>query len=72
MWDLLFIGPALKQFTKSLSEIVYREFGLKLRVVYDTFKINRYFQRETKTPHALFSNVVYQFRCSFDTNLAYT
>ena len=75
MRDLLFkvpyIGSASKQFTKSLFELVYREFGLKLKVVYDTFKINRYFQLKTKTPHALCSNVVYQFRCSCDTNLAY-
>ena len=33
---------------------------------------NRYFQLKTKTPHALYSNVVYQFRCSCNTNLAYT
>ena len=65
------IRPASKQFTKSLSELVYRELGLKLRVVYDPFKINRYFQLKTKTPLALCSNVVYQFRCSCDTNLAY-
>ena len=66
-----YIGSASKQFTKSLFKLVYREFGLKLKVVYDTFKINRYFQLKTKTPHALCSNVVYQFRCSCDTNLAY-
>ena len=66
-----YIGSASKQFTKSLSELVYREFGLKFRVVYDTFKINSYFKLKTKTPHALCSNVVYQFRCSCDTNLAY-
>ena len=65
------MGPASKQLTKSQSELVYREFGLKLRVVHDAFKINRYFQLKTKTPHALCSNVVYQFRCSCYTNLAY-
>ena len=54
-----------------MSELVYRKFGFKLRVVYDTFKINHYFQLKTKTPHALCSNVVYHFRCSCDTNLAY-
>ena len=65
-----YVGPASKQFTKSLSELVDGEFGLKLRVVYDTFKINRYFQLKTKTLHARCSNVVYQFRCSCNTNLA--
>ena len=58
-----YIGPSSKQFTKILSKLVYGEFGLKLRIVYDTFKINRYFQLKTKTLHTLCSNVVYQFRC---------
>ena len=68
-----YIGPASNQFTKSLSEHVYRKFSLKLRVVYDTFEINRYFQLKTKSPHAFCSNVVYlhQFRLSCDTNLAF-
>ena len=65
-----YIGSASKHCTKSLSEFAYREFGFR-RVVYDTFKINRCFQLKTKTPHALCSDVVYQFRCSCDTNLAY-
>ena len=66
-----YIGSASGQFKKSLSELVYREFGLKLRLVYDTFKINRYFQLKIKIPHALCSNVMYQFQYSCDTNLAY-
>ena len=65
------IGPASKQFTKCLSQLVYREFGLKLRVVLATFKINRNFQQKTKTSHGLWFNVVYQFRCLWDTNLVY-
>ena len=56
-----YLGAAFKQFTKSLSELVYREPSLKLRVVYDTLQINRYFQLKTKTLHALCSYVVFQF-----------
>ena len=37
------IGTASKQSTKSLSELIYHEIGLKLGVVYDTFNTNRYF-----------------------------
>ena len=55
------IGPASKPFIKSLSELLYREFGWKIRVVYDTFKINRYFQLKAKTRQAFCSIVVYQF-----------
>ena len=28
-----YIGPAIKQFTKRVSELLYREFGLKLRLL---------------------------------------
>ena len=38
-FEVTCINPASKQFTKSLSEPVYREFGLKLRVIYDTIMI---------------------------------
>ena len=46
-FEVSYIGSASNQFTKSPSELVYHEFGLKLRVVYNTFKINRYFQLKT-------------------------
>ena len=47
--------------------------GLNLRVFFffDTFKVNRYLQLKSKAPHALSSNVVYEFTCSCDTNLSY-
>ena len=45
--------------------------AFKIKVVHNAFKINRCFQLKTKTPHALCSNVLYQFRCSCDTNRAY-
>ena len=44
---------------------------INLRVFFDTFKINRYFQLKSKTPRVLGSNVVYQFTISCDTNLSY-
>ena len=39
--------------------------------VFKSFKINSYFQLKSCTPLALFSNVVYKFTCSCDTNLTY-
>ena len=57
-----YVGIHSKWFANRLSE------PIKLRVLFDTFKVNRYFQLKSKTPHALSSNVVNQFTCSCDTN----
>ena len=69
-----------KWFANRLSKFIKRQFGIKLRVLFDTFKVNRYFQiyfkvnryflGKSKTLHALSSNVAYQFTCSCDTNLS--
>ena len=55
----------------TIIELIKRQFEIKLRVFFDTYKVNRYFQLKSKTPHAFSSNVVYQFTCSCDTNLSY-
>ena len=57
-----------KWFANRLSK---RQFGIKLCVLFVTFKINRYFQLKSNTLHALRSNVVHQFTCSCDANLSY-
>ena len=71
VFKVLCTGPAFKQFTKSLCELVYREFGLKLREFTIHLRSIAISSWKQKTPHALCSNVAYQFRCSCDTNLAY-
>ena len=60
-----------KWFANRLSELIKHQFGIKLRVFSLTFKTNPYFQLKSNTPHALSSNVVYQFTCSCDTNLSF-
>ena len=52
------------------------KFSVLIRVLADfrvlaEWQVNRYFQLKSETPHALSSNVVYQFTCSCDTNLSY-
>ena len=69
---LAYAGIHSKWFANRLFELIKRQSGIKLRVLFDTFKVNRYFQLKSKTPHhALSSNVVYQFTCSCDTNLSF-
>ena len=60
-----------KWFTNQLSVLIKRHFGINLQVLFVTFKADRYLHLKSKTPHALSSNVVYQFTCSCDTNLSY-
>ena len=66
-----YVGIHSKWFANRLSELIKRQFEIKLRVLFDTFKVNCYFQLQSKTPHALSSNIVYQFTCSCDTYLSY-
>ena len=68
---IAYVGMHSKWFANCLSELIICQFGIKPRVFFDTFKVNCYFQLKPKTPHALSSNVVYQFTCSCDTNLSY-
>ena len=66
-----YVGIHSMGFANRLSELIKRQSGNKLRVLFDIFKVNRYFQLKSKTPHALNSNIVNQFTCSCDTNLSY-
>ena len=66
-----YVGIHSKWFSNYLSEFIKRQFGNKPRLLFDTFKVNCYFQLKSKTPHALSSNVVYLFTCSCNTNVSY-
>ena len=37
-----------------LSKLIKRQFGINLRILFDTFAVYRYFQLNSKAPHALF------------------
>ena len=56
--EIPYVGIHSKWFANRLSELIKRQFGIKLRVIFSTFEVNRYFQLKSKTPHALSSNVV--------------
>ena len=44
---------------------------LILNVYYVSLKVGSYFQLKCVTPVELVSNVVYEFSCSWDTNMSY-
>ena len=65
-----YVGIDSKWFANCSTDLIQCLFGIKLQVIFVTVKINRYFQLKSKTPRILGSTVVYQFRCSCDTNLS--
>ena len=64
-----FIGIDSKWFANRLFAVIKRQFKIKLRVLFVTFKINCYFQLKLHTSHVLSLDVVYQFTFSRDTSL---
>ena len=44
---------------------------LKINSVNETFKVSQYLQLKTGVSPALFSNIVYQFFCWYDSSLTY-
>ena len=66
-----YLGKDSRQFVKKFSKIINNQLDVKITPIYKSFKINSYFKLKSCTPLALCSNVVYQFRCSCDTNQTY-
>ena len=57
-------------FKKQLIAI-YKRIGVKIDVVFTSFKIKNYFSLKDKTPLALRANVVYKYNCACDEHITY-
>ena len=68
---VLYVGKASIRFVKVLSRLYLKQFDVRLLPLYRTNKVGPYFQLKSETSLPLFSNVVYKFTCSCDTNLTY-
>ena len=66
-----YLGKHSRRFANKFSKIIRNQLDVKINPVYKSFKVNSYFNLKSLTPLALCSNVVYQFRCSCDTNKTY-
>ena len=71
MVKIPFIGYSSKPFAKRISKLYGETFGIGIKVVYTTFKVQNYFQLKSRTQKLLCSNVVYKFTCSCDMSLTY-
>ena len=65
------MGKESYHFANRLSALIKNKYNLKISPINKTFKVVNYFQLKSKTPVALYSNVVYKFSCSCDTNKTY-
>ena len=55
----------------TLRNLLSAKFDVRLRVVYNSFKVGQYFILKDRTPWPLTSNVVYKFQCPGDRAVSY-
>ena len=65
---ILYFGKDSRRFVVKFSIIIRNQLDVKIIPIYESLKVKSYFQLKSRTPVALCSNVVYHFKCSFDSN----
>ena len=68
---LPYIGLPSVIFGRKIKDLLIRNYGIEVKVVYTTFKVKNYFSLKCRTPLPLLANVVYKFNCSRDADLSY-
>ena len=66
-----YIGKESRRFVSRLAKLFYVKFDVKVSAIYKTFKMGPYFQLRSSIPLLLYSNLVYKFTRSCDSNLTY-
>ena len=66
---LPFIGLHSVILGRKIKDLLIRNYGIEVKVVYTTVK--NYFSLKCRTPLPLLANVVYKFNCSRDADLSY-
>ena len=66
-----YIGKASYSFKRKITELVQKEFEVKLSCVFSSCKIKDYFSLKCKSHPFLVSNVVYKFTCQSDSDQFY-
>ena len=57
-------------YTKKLEKLL-NNYIEDFKVIFTTTKVSNYFSNKDKTPHELKSNVVYEYKCSYDKSIQY-
>ena len=65
-----YIGKASNEYKKKLEKLLINYIE-DFKVIFTTTKVSNYFSNKDKTPHELKSNVVYEYKCSYDESIQY-
>ena len=65
-----YIGKASNEYKKKLEELL-TNYIKDFKVIFTTTKVSNYFYNKGKTTHELKSNVVYEYKCSYDESIQY-
>ena len=66
-----FVGSPSLLFKKRITSIFKEHLKVKIKCVFESFKVKNYFSLKYKTPACLLSNVVYKYTCQCDTGVSY-
>ena len=65
-----YIGKPSNEYKKKLEKLL-NNYIEDFKVIFTTTKVSNYFSNKDQTPHELKSNVVYEYKCSYDKSIQY-
>ena len=68
---LPFFGLCSTRLGRKISKILENEFDVKIRTVFNNYKVGNYFVLKDRLPPLLTPNVVYEFKCAVDSTKSY-
>jgi hypothetical protein len=71
MLKVPFVGKPSVVFARRIKNLMKKIKDNQVRVVYETNKIQEFIERKDATPKEILSRVVYEFKCSRDSNANY-
>ena len=71
IFSIPYVGLPSTIYARKIQQLMKDNFGITVRVIFNTFKVKNYFSLKCTTPTPLLANVVYKFQCLRDSNKAY-
>ena len=66
-----YVGLPSVIFGRKVRDLLMRNYGINVKIVYTTFKVKNYFSLKCRTPLPLLANVVYRFTCLRYADISY-
>ena len=68
---LPFLGSCSTKLGRKISKLLEERYDVKIRTVYNNYKVGNYFVLKDRLPAVLTPNVVYEFKCVVDNAVSY-